>query len=203
MLSAQKLKIDALSKEMVPGSRVSQDGRGSGEGRNDWCEVQGEAESKTMMILAVQLANKGEKWPPTKCWREFCKPGKITSQQYNWCKKPFFFFFYFTFYFIKGFPGGTVVKNLPVNTRVARVMASIPGWERSPVRGNGNPLQYSCLENPIDRGAWWAIVHRVTKSQTQPSNWAYTHIIQSDARQLKKMEITNQFCSWRAFFFFF
>ena len=61
MLSAQKLKIDALSKEMVPGSRVSQDGRGSGEGRNDWCEVQGEAESKTMMVLAVQLANKGKK----------------------------------------------------------------------------------------------------------------------------------------------
>ena len=103
MLSAQKLKIDALSKEMVPGSRVSQDGRGSGEGRNDWCEVQGEAESKTMMILAVQLANKGEKWPPTKCWREFCKPGKITSQQYNWCKKPFFFFFLLYFLLYQGF----------------------------------------------------------------------------------------------------
>lgn len=58
MLSVQKLKIDALSTEMVPGSRVSQDGRGIGEGRNDWCKVQEEAESKTMVILAVQLANK-------------------------------------------------------------------------------------------------------------------------------------------------
>ena len=44
---------------------------------------------------------------------------------------------------------------------------SIPGWGRSPGGGHGNPLPYSCLENPMDRGAWWATVHRVTKSQTQ------------------------------------
>ena len=44
---------------------------------------------------------------------------------------------------------------------------SIPGWRRSPGEGNGNPLQYSCLENPMDRGAWWAAVDRVTKSQTR------------------------------------
>ena len=43
-----------------------------------------------------------------------------------------------------------------------------PGLERSPGEGNGTPLQYSCLENPMDRGAWWATVHRVTKSQIQP-----------------------------------
>ena len=43
---------------------------------------------------------------------------------------------------------------------------SIPGLGISPVEGNGNPLQYSCLENPVDRGAWQATVHRVTKSQT-------------------------------------
>ena len=42
---------------------------------------------------------------------------------------------------------------------------SIPEWGRSPGEGNGNPLQYSSLENPMDKGAWWAIVHRVTKSQ--------------------------------------
>ena len=41
----------------------------------------------------------------------------------------------------------------------------IPGWGRSPEEGNGYPLQYSCLENPMDRGAWWATVHGVTKSQ--------------------------------------
>ena len=46
----------------------------------------------------------------------------------------------------------------------------IPGLGRSPVEGNGNPLQYSCLEHPMDGGAWWATVHRVAKSQTQLSN---------------------------------
>ena len=46
----------------------------------------------------------------------------------------------------------------------------IPGWERSPGEGNGNPLQYSCLGNPMDRGAWWAIVHGVIKSRTQLSD---------------------------------
>ena len=43
----------------------------------------------------------------------------------------------------------------------------IPGWGRSPGEGNGNPLQYSCLENPMDRGAWWATVHGVPKNQTR------------------------------------
>ena len=45
-------------------------------------------------------------------------------------------------------------------------VGSIPGWGRSPGEGNDNPLQYSCLENPMDKGAWWATVHGVTKSQT-------------------------------------
>ena len=51
---------------------------------------------------------------------------------------------------------------------------SIPGLGRSPGEGNGNPLQYSCLENPMDRGAWWAIVHGVTKSQTRLSDFTFT-----------------------------
>ena len=51
---------------------------------------------------------------------------------------------------------------------------SIPGSGRSPGKGNGNPLQYSCLENPTDRGAWCTIVHGVTKSQTRLSHWAHT-----------------------------
>ena len=51
---------------------------------------------------------------------------------------------------------------------------SIPGWGRSPAEGNGNPLQYSCLENPMDRGAWWAIVHGVEKSWTQLSDFTCT-----------------------------
>ena len=59
-----------------------------------------------------------------------------------------------------GFPGGSVVKNLSVN---AGDTVSILRWGRSPREGNGNPLQYSCLGNPIDRRAWWATVHGVTE----------------------------------------
>ena len=59
-----------------------------------------------------------------------------------------------------------VVKNLPAKAGDIRDMGSIPGSERSPGKGNGNPLQYSCLENPIDRGAWQAAVHGVTKRWT-------------------------------------
>ena len=61
------------------------------------------------------------------------------------------------------FPGGSVVKNLPANAGDAGL---IPESRRSPGEGNGKQLQYSCLENPIDREAWWATVHRVTRSQT-------------------------------------
>ena len=59
-----------------------------------------------------------------------------------------------------GFPGGSVGKNPPANAGDAGL---IPGLGRLPGEGNGKPLQYSCLENPMDRGAWWAIVHGVTK----------------------------------------
>ena len=54
-----------------------------------------------------------------------------------------------------------VVKNPPASTGDIRDMGSIPGLGRSPGEGNGTPLQYSCLENPMDRGAWWATVHGV------------------------------------------
>ena len=59
-----------------------------------------------------------------------------------------------------------LVKTPPDNGEDARDVGSISGLERSPGGGNGNPLQYSCLENPMGRGAWWATVHGVTKSQT-------------------------------------
>ena len=68
------------------------------------------------------------------------------------------------------FPGGVVVKNLPANTGDARDAGSIPGSRRSPEGGNGIPLQCSCLENPMDREAWWATVYRVAKSQTRLSH---------------------------------
>ena len=60
-----------------------------------------------------------------------------------------------------------VVKNPFASARDVRDVGSSPGSGRFPGGGHGNPLQYSCLENPMDRGAWQAIVHRVTKSQTQ------------------------------------
>ena len=66
-------------------------------------------------------------------------------------------------WFYVGVPGGSAVKNSPA----VQETDSIPGSGRSPGGGNGNPLQYSCLGNLIDRGTWWATVHSVTKSWTQ------------------------------------
>ena len=65
-----------------------------------------------------------------------------------------------------GFPGGLVVKNPPANAGDIRYMHSIPGSGRSPGGGHGNPIQYSCLENPIDRGFLPAIVHGIAESDT-------------------------------------
>ena len=65
-----------------------------------------------------------------------------------------------------GVPGGTVVKNLPASAGDTRDAGLIPTSGRSPEEGNGNPFQYSCLENSIDRGVWQAPVHEVTESDT-------------------------------------
>ena len=62
-----------------------------------------------------------------------------------------------------GFPDGSVVKNTPADAGDARLPCSILGSGRSPAAGNGSPLQCSCLENPMHRGAWWAIVQGVAK----------------------------------------
>ena len=69
-----------------------------------------------------------------------------------------------------GFPGGSEVKASACN---AGDLGSIPGSGRSPGEGNGNPLQYSCLGNPMDRGAWWATVNGVTKSRTRLSDFTF------------------------------
>ena len=68
------------------------------------------------------------------------------------------------------FPGGSVVKNPPTNAGDTRDLGLVPGLGRSPGEGNGNPLQYSCQEKPMDRGPWQATVHGVSKSQTLPND---------------------------------
>ena len=68
-----------------------------------------------------------------------------------------------------------MVKNLPPNAGEAKDVGLIPGLGRSPGEGNGNPLQYSCLENSVERGAWQATILRVAQSQTQLSS--HTHAI--------------------------
>ena len=73
-----------------------------------------------------------------------------------------------------GFPGGSEVKASACN---ARDLGSIPESGRSPGEGNGNPLQNSCLENPMDGGAWWATVYRVAKHRTQLSDLTLTNCI--------------------------
>ena len=73
---------------------------------------------------------------------------------------------------LEGFPGGVSVKNLPAN---AGEVGSIPGSESPPGEGNGNLLQNSCLENPMDRGAWWATVHGVAMSLSQLGDLARPH----------------------------
>ena len=70
-----------------------------------------------------------------------------------------------------GFPGGSEVKASASN---AGDLGSIPGLRRSPGEGNDNPLQYSCLENPVDGGAWWVTIHGVTKSRTWLSDFTFT-----------------------------
>ena len=72
-----------------------------------------------------------------------------------------------------GFPGSSEVKASACN---AGDPGSIPGLGRSPGEGNGTPLQYSCLENPMDGGAGWATVHGVEKSQTRLSDFTFTFI---------------------------
>ena len=69
-----------------------------------------------------------------------------------------------------------VVKNLLANARDIRDPGLIPGFGRSPGGGHGNPLQYSCLENPTDRGAWQATVHGIAKSQTSLKQFITHHI---------------------------
>ena len=93
----------------------------------------------------------------------------------------------------KGFPGGSAVKNPPGN---AGDMGSIPGSGRSPQEENGNPLQYSSLEKPMDRGAWWATVHGITTvgqnlaTKQQQQQWSSNHT-PGHISKVKESEVTQ------------
>ena len=84
---------------------------------------------------------------------------------------------------INSFPGGSDGKESACNAEDTGDQGSIPGSGRSPRELNGNPLQYSCLENSMDRGAWWATVHRVSKSRTRQTNTS-PHVIWGTQRSL-------------------
>ena len=89
-------------------------------------------------------------------------------------------------------------KNPPANAGDTRDAGSVPGSGRSPGEGNGNPLQYFCLGNPMDRGAWWAIIYGVTKSQTRLSAPAHSIYNNCDCREkeiLKMSDNTNHIFS--------
>ena len=83
-----------------------------------------------------------------------------------------------------GFPGGSVVKNPPANERDAGDTGSIPGSGRSPGKGQGNPLQYSCLGNPMLRRAWWATLLEVAK-EVDMIKWLNTN----DLGPLKSLDM--------------
>ena len=72
-----------------------------------------------------------------------------------------------------GFPSGSAVKILTTNAEARVEVTSIPGLGGSPGEGHGHPLQYSCLENPVGRGAWWAAIHGAAKSGTRLSTHAH------------------------------
>ena len=83
--------------------------------------------------------------------------------------------------------GGSVAKNLPANAGDTGDSDSILGWGRSPREGSGDPLQYSCLENSTDRGAWWATVHGVAESDTKACTHTHAYSEFPLILQLKSM----------------
>ena len=92
------------------------------------------------------------------------------------------------FIITQGFPGGSEVKASACN---AGDLGSIPGSGRSPGEGNGKPLQYSCPENPMDRGAWWATVHGVEKSWTRLSTHAATQPSSHKKEKVNHLNLGN------------
>ena len=123
---------------------------------------------------------------------KFCDLGEITKHLWLTKSKGFLWKKCKAVY---SFPGSSVVKNPSATAGDTGDMGSIPGWGRYPRGGNGNPLQYSCLENSMDRGTWWATAHGVSKSQIQLRSWASTH-----AEQCKQILLFSAFP--RSYYFY-
>ena len=105
----------------------------------------------------------------------------------------------------RGFPGGTSGKELVCQCRRCKRHILISGSGRSPGGGHGNALQDSCLENSMDKIAWWAKIHEVAKSWARLSDWTYTHTFQciqcgdykdSDAIRMSQKCSLSPFCMW-------
>ena len=88
-----------------------------------------------------------------------------------------------------GFPGSSVVKNPPAN---AGDLGQIPGLGRSPGEGTGSPLQYSCLENALGRGAWWATVHEVAKESNMAEQLSmHAHMMERELTLQDEGQMTD------------
>ena len=114
-----------------------------------WATVHGVAESNTTERLHFTSLMKSQDadYPSYQLSRSMTFDAKVVTTEQNSC----------LFVSCSGLPGGSVIKNPPAH---AGDLSSIPGSGKSPGESNGNPLQYSCLENPMKRGAWWATVHQ-------------------------------------------
>ena len=116
------------------------------------------------------LESKRSRFFPSSAPYQLCDPGQITSPLWvsvSYEQNIIATRLLVQFSMIIDLKGNVVllvVKNLPANAGYVGDADSVPGSGRSPGKGNNNPLQYSCLENPMDRGAWWAIVHGVAES---------------------------------------
>ena len=133
--------------------------------------------------LAIRPTHQGQQYPLLSLQHTW-----VSAEDDKWCAEGLFLTFLNGYrrlhvienellYVFLDFPGSSVVKNPPADAGATGDTGLIPGLGRSPGGGKGNLFQYSCLENPMERGARQATVHGVTKSQTWLSNWAHTHII--------------------------
>ena len=141
----------------------------------------GKKQSTSKVVVPASLPSwhrispfSGAWFPHLKSKESSVCPGRLCRIKYRWlnCKRSYKVAYYLSL--LLGFPGSSDSKEPACNVEDPGL---IPGSGRPPGEGNGNPLQYSCLENPMDRGAWWATVHGVAKSWAQLSDNTHTSLL--------------------------